>query len=117
VKTWGQDSWPPSARCPTRVREIEATALLGDVRGHWTIENRLHWVRDVTLGEDASQVRSGSAPQIIAALRNTVIALPRGRAGPISRSRQHYGTRRGSREPPSPSSASLAHDHREIFGY
>lgn len=57
--------------------EIGATALLGYVRGHWTIENRLHWVRDVTLGEDASQVRSGAAPQIMAALRNTVLALLR----------------------------------------
>ena len=34
------------------------------VRGHWGIENRLHYVRDVTLGEDASQVRTGAAPQV-----------------------------------------------------
>jgi len=34
-------------------------------RGHWSIENRLHWVRDVTLGEDGSQVRKGSAPPLI----------------------------------------------------
>jgi predicted transposase YbfD/YdcC len=57
---------------------VGADALLGYVRGHWAIENRLHWVRDVTLGEDASQVRSGSAPQIMAALRNTVLTLLRG---------------------------------------
>ena len=49
-------------------------------RGHWGIENRLHWVRDVTFGEDASQVRTGSGPQVIAALRNTTIAILR-RAG------------------------------------
>jgi predicted transposase YbfD/YdcC len=47
-------------------------------RGHWAIENRLHYVRDVTLGEDASQVRSGSAPEVLAALRNVVIGLLRG---------------------------------------
>ena len=47
------------------------------VRGHWGIENRLHYVRDVTLGEDASQVRSGAAPQVMAALRNVVLGLLR----------------------------------------
>jgi hypothetical protein len=35
----------------------------------------LHWVRDVTFGEDRSQVRTGAAPQNLAAIRNTVIAL------------------------------------------
>jgi hypothetical protein len=38
------------------------------------IENRLHYVRDVTMGEDASQIRTGSAPQVMAALRNVVLA-------------------------------------------
>ena len=52
-------------------------ALLRTWRGHWAIENRLHYVRDVTLGEDASQVRSGSAPQVLAALRNAVLGLLR----------------------------------------
>lgn len=54
-----------------------AAALLAPSRGHWRIENRLHWVRDVTFGEDASQVRSGSGPQALAALRNVVISLLR----------------------------------------
>jgi predicted transposase YbfD/YdcC len=49
--------------------------LLGLVRGHWAIENKLFRVRDVTLGEDASQVRKGSVPEVMAALRNTVLAL------------------------------------------
>lgn len=52
-------------------------ALLGYVRGHWRIENRLHWVRDVTMGEDASQVRKGSAPQVMAVLRNVVLGILR----------------------------------------
>ena len=52
-------------------------SLLRLVREHWHIENRLHYVRDVTLGEDASQVRSGSAPQVLAALRNALLGLLR----------------------------------------
>ncbi len=56
---------------------VGPAALLGRGRGHWGIENRLHHVRDVTLGEDASRVRSGAAPRVLAALRNTVIALLR----------------------------------------
>lgn len=54
-----------------------AAELLALSRGHWSIENRLHYVRDVTLGEDASQVRTGAAPQALAALRNVVLALLR----------------------------------------
>lgn len=52
-----------------------AQALLGYVRNHWKIENELHSVRDVTLGEDACRVRSGSAPQVLAAFRNTTMSL------------------------------------------
>jgi predicted transposase YbfD/YdcC len=47
------------------------------IRGHWQIENGLHWVRDVTFGEDLSQVRTGAAPQVMASLRNLVISLHR----------------------------------------
>jgi len=46
-------------------------------RGHWSIENGSHWVRDVTFDEDRSTVCSGSIPQVMSALRNTVIALLR----------------------------------------
>lgn len=49
--------------------------LLRASRGHWTIENSVHWVRDVTLGEDACRVYRGSAPQVFAALRNLVLCL------------------------------------------
>lgn len=55
----------------------EAARLLAIWRGHWGIENRLHWVRDVVFGEDLSQVRTGSAPQLLAALRNLVIGMLR----------------------------------------
>ena len=47
------------------------------LRGHWCIENRLHWVRDVTFGEDLSQVRTGNGPQVMATLRNLAIGLLR----------------------------------------
>ena len=56
----------------------DAARLLGLVRRHWGIENRLHYVRDVTLGEDACRVRSGSAPQFLACLRNAAMHLLRG---------------------------------------
>ena len=55
----------------------DATTLLGWNRGHWRIENRSHYVRDVTLGEDASQIRKGHAPQVLACLRNGIITCLR----------------------------------------
>jgi predicted transposase YbfD/YdcC len=55
----------------------DATRLLALVRGQWHIENQSHWVRDVTFDEDRSQVRCGNIPQVMAALRNTVIGLMR----------------------------------------
>jgi hypothetical protein len=51
---------------PAQARPADALAL---VRQHWHIENRLHWPRDVTFGEDACQVRSGRAPQALAGAR------------------------------------------------
>jgi predicted transposase YbfD/YdcC len=47
------------------------------IRGHWTIENRLHWVRDVTYDEDRSQIRTGGAPRLMAAIRNLAISIHR----------------------------------------
>lgn len=57
------------------VEQADAARLLRLVREHWRVENGLHYVRDVTLGEDACRVRSGSAPQVLAACRNTVLCL------------------------------------------
>ena len=54
-----------------------AEDLLKLRREHWTIENKVHWVRDTVLGEDASQARIGSIPQVIAALRNTAMSVLR----------------------------------------
>ena len=58
-------------------REAAGPRLLDWVRGHWSIENRSHHVRDVTLGEDASRIRKGSGPEVMAALRNATIGLLR----------------------------------------
>lgn len=52
-----------------------ATRIATILRRHWAIENELHWVRDVTFGEDASHVRTGQGPAIMAALRNLAISL------------------------------------------
>jgi hypothetical protein len=71
--------------------QITAAQLLCLVREHWHTENRSHWVRDVTVGEDASQVRSGNIPQLMAALRNTVIGLLRQtRAANLAAARRYY---------------------------
>lgn len=67
---YGVTSLSPDRAGPGRLLEL--------VRGHWHIENKSHWVRDVTFDEDRSQVRSGNIPQLMAALRNTAIGLLRG---------------------------------------
>lgn len=57
--------------------KLDPAHLLQLSRDHWQIENGLFHVRDVTFGEDASRVRSGSAPQAMAELRNTSLTLIR----------------------------------------
>lgn len=54
-----------------------AAELLAYNRGHWGIENRLHWVRDVSLGEDACRANVQNCPQNLAALRNVGLTLLR----------------------------------------
>lgn len=55
----------------------DAARLLALVRGQWHIEHPSHWVRDVPFDADRSQVRCGSIPQVMAALRHTVMGLRR----------------------------------------
>src|SRR5256885_3738553 len=66
---YGVTSLNPERGTPERLLDL--------VRGHWQIENKSHWVRDVTFDEDRSQVRCGNIPQVMAALRNTAIGLLR----------------------------------------
>ncbi len=56
-------------------QHASAARLLEIIQRHWRIENRLHWRRDVTLGEDHCQVRKGAAPLVLAALNSVVLAL------------------------------------------
>jgi predicted transposase YbfD/YdcC len=78
----------------TSLRPAEASAAQIEAlwRGHWTIENRVHRVRDGTFGEDAGQVRRGRAPQALAALRNGVLSLLRSLGWTnIADAVRHYG--------------------------
>jgi len=54
--------------------QLDLSKVLQRWRGHWGIENRLHWVKDVQLKEDASRVHIGQAPLILATLRNLVVS-------------------------------------------
>ena len=61
------------------VADAKPAQIAAWLRGHWAIENRLHWVRDVTYSEDHSQIRTEGGPQVMATLRNTgisILALP-----------------------------------------
>jgi predicted transposase YbfD/YdcC len=61
----------------TSDRDASPATLAAWVRGHWQIENKLHWVRDVTYQEDKSLVRTGNAPRVMATLRSLAISLLR----------------------------------------
>jgi len=66
---FGLTSLPPA--------RADAARLLALHRGHWGIENRVHWIRDVTFDEDRSQVRTAAGPHVMASLRNLAISLLR----------------------------------------
>ncbi|WP_169847206.1 ISAs1 family transposase [Rhodococcus triatomae] len=79
----GADRWSIEvvyAICSLPCEQAPPKLLARWIRGHWSIENRVHWVRDVTFDEDRSTVRAGHGPQVMATLRNTAISLHR-RAG------------------------------------
>jgi predicted transposase YbfD/YdcC len=70
--------------------EASARRLLDLSRGHWGIENRLHWVKDVVLGEDACRVRGGRGPQVLSGLRNAALRLLHGNGlGKIASALRH----------------------------
>jgi predicted transposase YbfD/YdcC len=82
--SYGLTNLPPET---ARAAEIEALW-----RGHWTIENRKHYVRDVTLGEDQGQAYRGSTPQALASLRNALIDLMRQHGwSNLADALRHYG--------------------------
>jgi predicted transposase YbfD/YdcC len=75
----------------TSDRRADPATLAAWVKGHWEIENRLHWVRDVTYQEDKSLVRTGNAPRVMATLRSLAISLLRldGRQNIAAANRHH----------------------------
>jgi predicted transposase YbfD/YdcC len=74
-------------------RAAPPAVLAAWVQGHWGVENRAHWVRDVIYDEDRSQVRTGNAPQVMATLRNTAVSLLRlSGATNIAASLRHHAT-------------------------
>ncbi|MDG4800139.1 ISAs1 family transposase [Micromonospora sp. WMMD980] len=60
-----------------RVHQAKPAQLAAWTREHWSIENKVHWVRDVTYDEDRSQIRTGTGPEVMAALRNAAIGALR----------------------------------------
>ena len=75
----------------TSDRDADPATLAAWVRGHWAIENCLHWVRDVTYQEDKSLVRTGNAARVMASLRSLAISLLRldGHANIAAANRHH----------------------------
>jgi predicted transposase YbfD/YdcC len=57
--------------------QADPERVLNLSRGQWSIENRLHWVRDVTFDEDRCRVRRGQGAQVLASIRNLVVSLLR----------------------------------------
>jgi predicted transposase YbfD/YdcC len=64
---YGITSLAPDVGTPDRLLTLK--------RGHWAIENRLHWRKDVTFGEDASLIHAGHGPMVMALLRDAAVSL------------------------------------------
>ena len=73
-KTSDETAWAVTSASPQQLSPPRAARA---ARNHWTIENGVHWVRDATMGEDASKLRSASAPRVLASLRNLAISVLR----------------------------------------
>jgi predicted transposase YbfD/YdcC len=79
------------------VTQASHAQLAAIIRGHWGIEDRLHWVRDMAFDEDRSQVRTASGPRIMASLRNLVITILRLAGATSIAAALRYHARRPSR--------------------
>jgi predicted transposase YbfD/YdcC len=93
IRTRTVTSWKSNGKKRTRVtetstetvylvtsltaREAGPEHIAAYIRGHWSVENEVHYVRDVTLREDASKIRAGSRPRALATLRNLTAGLIR----------------------------------------
>jgi predicted transposase YbfD/YdcC len=90
-KTSREVAYAVTSLAPERAKPDDLLALL---REHWLIENRLHWRRDTALAEDACRVRSGNAPQALAALRNVVLRIADNQPGPLRAVRETFAENR-----------------------
>ena len=63
--------------CSLPMTDAQPEVVAAWIQGHWGIENRLHWVRDVVFDEDRHQLRTANGPEVMAALRNLAISLIR----------------------------------------
>ena len=74
-KKWSRETvYAVTSLTATQASPAELAAI---IRGHWAIEDRLHWVRDMDYDEDRSQIRTASAPRVMASLRNLAITILR----------------------------------------
>ena len=100
-KKWSRETvYAITSLTATQASPAELAAI---IRGHWTIEDRLHWVRDMDFDEDRSQVRTGSGPRVMASLRNLVLAILR-----LTGGHQH---RRRPAPPRPPTGPATTNDH------
>jgi predicted transposase YbfD/YdcC len=79
------------------ITQASPAQLAGIIRGHWAIEDRLHWVRDMDFDEDRSQVHTASGPRVMASLRNLVITMLRLAGADSIAAALRYHARRPSR--------------------
>jgi predicted transposase YbfD/YdcC len=79
------------------VTQASHTQLAAIIRGHWGIEDRLHWVRDMDFDEDRSQIRTASGPRVMASLRNLAITILRLAGATSIAAALRYHARRSSR--------------------
>lgn len=93
---------------------LTAQAAAEAVRGHWGIENRLHWVLDMVFGEDQSRLRKGHGAANMALVRHFAINHLRKADEPERQPRE--GLRRNTRKPPAPRPTSLK-ARRKLAGW
>jgi predicted transposase YbfD/YdcC len=79
------------------VTQASPAQLAAIIRGHWGIEDRLHWVRDMDFDEDRSQIRTAAGPRIMASLRNLAITILRLAGAASIAAALRYHARRPSR--------------------
>jgi predicted transposase YbfD/YdcC len=79
------------------ITQASHAQLAAIIRGHWGIEDRLHWVRDMDFDEDRSQIRTAGGPRIMASLRNLVVTILRLAGAASIAAALRYHARRPSR--------------------